>query len=93
MALLRPSIQDVNINPDDVIPSEEKLKQFELVQQLQQICAATQAKMQADQSAATMAGGGGGEVPPAVPNQGAAPEQPETAPPAPGSVAERRNVA
>ena len=95
MALLRPSIQDVNINPDDVIPSEEKLKQFELVQQLQQICAATQAKLQADQSAATMAAGqgGGGEVPPALPNQGAAPEQPDVAPPTPGSVEERRAVA
>lgn len=95
MALLRPSIQDVNINPDEVIPSEERLKQLELVQQLQQICAATQAKLQADQSAATMAwaNGGGGEVPPALPNQGAAPEAPDAAPPAPGSVAERRNAA
>ena len=95
MALLRPSIQDVNINPDDVIPSEEKLKQFELVQQLQQICAATQAKLQADQSVATMAAGqgGGGEVPPALPNQGAAPDQPDVAPPTPGSVEERRAVA
>ena len=95
MALLRPSIQDVNINPDDVIPSEEKLKQFELVQQLQQICAATQAKLQADQSAATMAAGQGrgGEVPPALPNQGAALERPDVAPPTPGSVEERRAVA
>lgn len=94
MALLRPSIQDVNINPDDVIPSEERLKQFELVQQLQQVCAATQAKLQSDQNAATMSAavnGGGGGVPPALPNQGAAPETPETAPPR--GVEERRNVA
>ena len=93
MALLRPSIQDVNINPDDVIPSEERLKQIELVQQLQQICAATQAKIQADQNAASMAGAnGGGNVPQAEPNTGVMPEKPETAA-VPGGVAERRNVA
>jgi len=101
MALLRPSIKDVNINPDDVIPSEEKLKQFELVQQLQQIAAAMQAKQASDQQAAELqaaqAGQGqpGGGVQGAMPQAPGAQVSPETAAPvAPqGGVAERRNVA
>lgn len=99
MALLRPSIQDVNINPDDVLPSEEKLKQLELVQQLQQIAAAVQAKQTADSQSAAMQGGapqpggqGGGGVQGAVPQAPGADVSPETAAPQ-GGVAERRNVA
>lgn len=92
MALLRPSIQDVNINPDDVIPSEERLKQLELVQQLQQICAATQAKMQADQNAAQMAAAnGGGGAGGGAPVQGEQPEKIDALPQ--GGVEERRSVA
>ena len=99
MALLRPSIQDVNINPDDVIPGEEKLKQFELVQQLQQIAAAVQAKQTADQQAVQLQSAQGaqpgGGVQGAVPQAPGAQTSPETAEPvAPqGGVAERRGVA
>ena len=99
MALLRPSIQDVNINPDDVIPSEEKLKQLEQIGTIQQIAAALQAKAGADQNVAAMRQGGaapapgqGGGVQEAVPQGPGAGVSPETAAPT-GGVAERRNVA
>ena len=37
IALLRPSIQDVNINPDEVLPSEERVKEMEQLQLLAQL--------------------------------------------------------
>lgn len=37
MALLRPSVADVAINPDDVLPSEERVRELEKIQDLQAI--------------------------------------------------------
>ena len=96
MALLRPSIQDVNINPDDVLPSEERLKQLELVQQLQQIAAASQARQITDQQAAQdgqmQPGGGIQDSVPQAPGAQVSPDTVESAAPQ-GGVAERRNAA
>ena len=83
LALFRPSLQDVDINPDDVLPSEERMKFIETVEQLKALVAAQNpAPVPAPEEAAAPA--------PEV----AAPEvaAPET--PAPeGRVAERRAVA
>ena len=47
MALLRPSIQDVNINPDDVLPSEERVRELEQINLAMQIAQAANATAQA----------------------------------------------
>ena len=47
MALLRPSIQDVNINPDDVLPSEERIRELEKTQLTAQAAQAASAHAQA----------------------------------------------
>lgn len=77
VALLRPSIQDLAINPDDCLPSAAKLEEIELLQKIQQL-----------NQAAAVGGEAQGEGAP----QGAPPgvEQP---PPVQSGVAERRAVA
>jgi hypothetical protein len=47
IALLRPSIQDVNINPDDVLPSEERVRELEQIQLVMQMAQAANAQAQA----------------------------------------------
>lgn len=47
MALLRPSIQDVNINPDDVLPDEQRVRELEQINLAMQIAQAAQAQAQA----------------------------------------------
>lgn len=77
MALLRPSIQDVNINPDDVLPDEARVRELERINLVMQLAQAQQAQSQAQNAAAQGAG-----APPGI-----------SQPPAAGSVAERRNAA
>ena len=77
MALLRPSIQDVNINPDDVLPDEARVRELERINLVMQLAQAQQAQSQAQNAAAQGAG-----APPGI-----------YQPPAAGSVAERRNAA
>lgn len=80
MALLRPSIQDVNINPDDVLPSEERVRELEMIQMIAQLAQAqgAQAPAQDAEQPAQDAGG----APPGV-----------SQPPATSGVAERRAAA
>ena len=80
VALLRPSIQDLAINPDDCLPSDDKLKEMELVQQIQQVFAATQAQQGVAEAATGEEGAG---APPGV----------EQAPSVGGDVEARRSVA
>lgn len=80
MALMRPSIQDVNINPDDVLPDEARVRELEQINLIMQIAQATQAQAQAKGAQQQNANAAG--APPGV-----------SQPPATGGVAERRNVA
>ena len=75
--LFRPSVRDLNINPDNVVPSDDRIREQELLAQIQQIMTATQGAQDAVQGVA----------------QEAAPQQAPQQPPQPGSVAERRGVA
>lgn len=87
VALLRPSLRDIDVNPDDVLPSDERIAELEMMQKIQQLYAATNARLSTEQNAAQVAatqGGAGEGQPPPV-------EQPTE--PAPFSVAERRNAA
>ncbi len=62
IALLRPSIQDVNINPDDVLPDEERVKEMEQLQLLAQLTQAQGGASAAQEPSApqgAQAGGGG----------------------------------
>ena len=96
MALLRPSIQDVNINPDDVLPSAERIRELDQINMLIQLAQAAQAQGQAQQ--AQMQGAAAGQ-PPQVASAGTGADQSNGAapgimqPPKPGGVAERRAVA
>lgn len=81
-ALLRPSIKDLAINPDDCLPSEERMDELDLISKIQQLSGAMQAQAPAQ----------GADVPPEAAE--GAPEAPavegaETA----GGVEERRSVA
>ena len=76
--LLRPSVQDVDINPDDVMPSKGKLAEMEEVAKIRQLFEATSAAQGVQQNAAPPKGAQSGIAqPPAVR----------------GGVAERRSVA
>jgi len=79
VALLRPSVADLAINPDDVLPSEERVRELEQIQFLRALAEA--------QAGAAQAGAGGMEEDP-LGGGGAPAEQPR-----PGSVAERRSAA
>ena len=79
--LLRPSVQDVDINPDDVMPSKGRLKEMEELAKIRQLFEATSAAQGVMENSAPAAGGEG--APPGV-------AQP---PAVQGGVAERRNVA
>ena len=48
MALLRPSIVDLALNPDDVLPSEERVRELEQVQFIQMLSGARQAQAEAE---------------------------------------------
>lgn len=79
MALLRPTIAELAINPDDVLPSEERVRELEKIQFIRMLNEAAQGAQgaQPDQGA--------------PPGQ---PMEPQAAqPPAPGTVAERRAAA
>lgn len=96
MALLRPSIQDVNINPDDVLPSAERVRELDQVNLIIQLSQAAQAQGQAQQ--AQMQGAAAGQPPQvagaqngAAQAQGAPPGVQQ--PPKAGGVAERRAAA
>ncbi len=82
MALLRPSIQDVNINPDDVLPDENRVREMEQLQLITQLAQAQSAQAQAQTAQAEQAEQAAGGAPSGV-----------SQPPAPGSVAERRGAA
>lgn len=47
MALLRPSIADLALNPDDVLPSEERVREFEQIQFIKMLSAAQNEQAQA----------------------------------------------
>lgn len=80
MQMFRPSLQDLDINPDDVIPSEGKLAELEAIQSIQQIFQATQASQGIQQA--------GAEAEASGMQSGIAPiEQPQ------GAVDDRRGVA
>lgn len=78
--MLRPSVQDVDINPDDVLPSKGKLEEMEEVAKIRQLFEATAAAAGVQQNAAPQDAQG---APPGV-------AQP---PAVQGGVAERRGVA
>jgi hypothetical protein len=67
----------VNINPDDVLPDEARVRELEQINLVMQLAQAQQAQSQAQNAAAQGAG-----APPEI-----------SQPPAAGSVAERRNAA
>ncbi len=50
MALLRPSIVDLNINADDVLPSAERVEELEVLQRIMQIAQAQTQSAQANQA-------------------------------------------
>lgn len=78
--LWRPSLKDLDINPDNVCPSEEKMAYLENLQRIQQIFQATSASQGVQQNAGQEGAAG---APPGVDQ----PPMPQ------GGVAERRNVA
>lgn len=84
MTLLRPSVRDVDVNPDDVIPNEERMKEIEYLEGIKQVAQAMSGAQTA-QEAGAQAGEEMAGAPPGVP-QPAQVEQP-------GGVAERRGVA
>ena len=77
--LFRPTVNDLNINADNVIPTEERMKMLEMIAQIKQIFEATAAANGVQENAAAQQGGG-------VPGV----ERPEAVK---GGVAERRAVA
>ena len=79
MELFRPSLVDLDINPDDVIPSKGRLEEMATIEGIRQIFQATQAAQGAAQNAAHE---GQGMQPGVQP-----PEEPQ------GGVSERRGVA
>lgn len=66
--LFRPTINDLNINPDNVIPTEERMKTLELIAGIKQIFEATSAANGVQENAMPQNGGGvpGVERPQAV---------------------------
>ncbi len=82
VALLRPSVADLAINPDDVLPSEERLRELEQMQLVKML-------NEAASNGERNGGGTQGDSAPEVPPQGEDPA--ESA--GPGTVAERRAVA
>ena len=74
------SVLDLAINPDDVLPSEERIAELEKIQYVKMMLEVEQAKAQAQQAQLQDEGAPQGGM--------GAPEQP-----APFSVAERRNAA
>lgn len=85
MALLRPSLQDANINPDDVLPNEERVRELEQIQMIMQLAQAQSAQAQAMNAQQTDAIDVQGEpsgAPPGV-----------SQPPTVGGVVERRSAA
>lgn len=82
MSLLRPSLKDLDVNPDDILPNEQRVRFMEAVEELKQL---VNAEAQVTQGAGEDAALGGG-APPGV----AQPPQVEMPQ---GGVAERRAVA
>lgn len=80
LELFRPSLKDVNVNPDNIAPSAERLEMLEQIEGIKQVFAATQASDGVQQNAAEAQGGG---APPGI-------QQP---PAVQGGVSERRGVA
>lgn len=92
MALLRPSLQDANINPDDVLPDEKRVRELEMLNDAIQIAQAQQAQAQAQSAQIAQAQDVAGQaqaqqLPPqaTMANMNSAP--------ASGTVNERRSVA
>ena len=89
LALLRPSLKDLDVNPDDILPSEQRMKFMEAVEELKQLATA---EAQSQQGMAAQAEGAGADAqqvngaPPGV----AQPPQVEMPQ---GGVEERRAVA
>ena len=82
VALLRPSLRDIEVNPDDVLPSEERMAELETLQKIEQLFAATNARAGAMQNMQAAMEAQNGQQP------GGAGEEPP-----PGSVEERRMAA
>lgn len=86
MALFRPSIQDIDVNPDDVLPGEERVKFMESIEELKQLAMMEmQGQRMAQQQAQAQGAQPQGEGAPPV-------EAPPSAAPM-GGVEERRSVA
>lgn len=83
MALFRPSVEDVNINPDDVIPSPERVRELEMIDSIRQLYQIQQVRAEAETAQVEQA------------NATASPEPYAgvESSPRPGSVAERRSAA
>jgi hypothetical protein len=84
LALLRPSLKDLDVNPDDILPSESRLKFMEAIEELKQLA---NAEAQAPQ--------GAGQAEAGIEQNGAPPgvAQPPQVEMPQGGVAERRAVA
>ena len=98
MALLRPSIQDVNINPDDVLPSEERVRELEQINYAMQLAQVAQAQMQAQNGAAQQQEAAMAQQAQAMPQQqqqaaAGAPPGISQPPAVQGGVANRRSAA
>jgi len=83
MALFRPSVEDVNINPDDVVPSPERIRELEMIDNIKQLFQLQQAKSEAETAQIEQANAAA-----PVPQPAGAEQHPR-----PGSVAERRSAA
>lgn len=81
--LFRPSLVDLDINPDDIIPSKARIKEQDAIMQIAQIV----------KSVGGMSGGGEDEPAPAGMQSGVAPVQQNQELVQPGTVAERRGAA
>ena len=88
ISLLRPSIRDIDVNPDDVLPSEERMAEMDAVEKIKMLFQAMQASQGVEQAA-----NGGQEQQPQQPQGQPAPVAGEGGQPKPGGVEERRSVA
>lgn len=77
MAIVRPMVADLAINPDDFVPSEERMAEWDKIQYLKMLAEAMQ----------------GGQQGAAGQPEGAEPWSAPVQAPAPGTVAERRSAA
>lgn len=90
VALFRPAVHDVDVNPDDVIPSIERMEELDLLQRIKQTLEATSASPQQPAEGMPQADPNGMQQ--GLQQQGV-PDIGQANGPRPGSVAERRAIA